>query len=456
MQEFARTRQLSDQDLLEPHPSPLIEDDERKLTQLTHRYLAGLGLDLPTKDVGFSGEVNQDGPLPQPSPSVQRQPTPEPQQTKAPIPERTTEKRRITANHYFREPSPEFYDDVLIHEQHRKNTRSRAARDQRGNQLDVPSSSPSLFSKVTYMVAGTFPKPPSRQAPASPIRVSLVNPTVASPEQDILVAGHIFSKHPVSLCWYLSYGPRRIMLNLDQLYEEKAVTTFQVSDTGILLTVRAGTLVTGWDYYLHLTVSSGVVGVSAHAQTCFTIPPSQAFAQRAAEWSTARNKELNASTMHSYAPGYIADEERGHQPAAVRIPPQTPLAANTPQLGLSENRSDAGAVPEPSASSAPTQRGMTFQEQLWRFVETQLRPLFDLCTSPTMTRDEFDAVVLAAAKEYESPPTPSATLTPPIQKEILGKIKGALIQRWQAREAENSTTAIADVACRPGYALRQR
>ena len=142
---------------------------------------------------------------------------------------------------------------------------------------EADDGSGSLFQSVTYTVAGTFPElPPATalQIGDGQLRVSLTAPATVTSSSEIVVLGNVTSPRSlVGLCWWLAYGPQRIVLNLDRMYAGHMCTTYQVSDTTFVLSFRAGALVPAWDYHVHLTVTALSSGLVQHAQASFYLPP---------------------------------------------------------------------------------------------------------------------------------------------------------------------------------------
>lgn len=156
--------------------------------------------------------------------------------------------------------------------------------------VSAPKAPPSLFQSVSYTISGAFPRGETNSAaayrsgtasgdgrlPASPyqqavLKVSITSPSVQDADGDIVVIGNVTTSVPVALIWWLGYGPQRTVLNLDKLYTNGLVATYQITDTSFILTFKRGALVAGWDYGVYLRVTSPD-GTSVSASTTFVIP----------------------------------------------------------------------------------------------------------------------------------------------------------------------------------------
>ncbi|CUF76166.1 Hypothetical protein, putative [Bodo saltans] len=333
----------------------------------------------------------------------------------------------------------------------------------------------STFQQVRYSVCGPFPPPlfntaDEQQAPT--IRVSLSAPSSSIlPDEDILITAHVMARTVTSLTWWLGYGPNRITLNMDDMYRRGSVTTFQVSETGLLLTIRRGTLVPGWQYHVYLSASSEITGVTAADQTTFVLNKSatQAGMVVAAASRTA-GALLNGvtSVRQLHLRGYDGDEDReGDGPAARNLMLLTPTAksAAQQQAGGASNLSNAdpahlaatgggggGAADfhnHVSLSSADVQRqqgiastsgnpmGMTFQEQLKQFFVNEMQPLYRLCNRPNIRQQDFNEMLQQIAQSYWYSKSPDATFDIGLQREIVERVKNAVISHRSMHRAVN-------------------
>jgi hypothetical protein len=143
------------------------------------------------------------------------------------------------------------------------------------NFAGAPGNEPAGVLSVTYTVAGTFPGPPDAALAATrDIRTALSPPAIVNSDDDIVITAALHAPRPVTLCWWLAYGPTCIVLNLDKLYANGMVTTFQVAENAVVLTIRGGSLVPGWSYAVHLDVTDAQTKQTASAQTTFEVPTS--------------------------------------------------------------------------------------------------------------------------------------------------------------------------------------
>jgi hypothetical protein len=142
----------------------------------------------------------------------------------------------------------------------------------------VPAAGVGVVS-VSYTVAGTFPDPPERAPPVAAVgddlRAALSPPAIVSGDDDIVITVALHAPSAVTLCWWLAYGPSNIVLNLDKLYSNGLVTTFQISENAVVLTVKGGTLVPGWEYAVHVDVNEIATARVTGAQIQFTVPSTQ-------------------------------------------------------------------------------------------------------------------------------------------------------------------------------------
>ena len=133
----------------------------------------------------------------------------------------------------------------------------------------------SLFQSVTYTVSGRLPTAHTHFNPRigdQHLRVSINSPPIQESDADIVVSCTVSTRTPVTLTWWLAYGPRKQVLNLDKMYNDRLATTYQISETSFILIFRQGSLVPGWEYTVCLGVTS-VTGSVVSAKTSFKVPP---------------------------------------------------------------------------------------------------------------------------------------------------------------------------------------
>jgi hypothetical protein len=298
--------------------------------------------------------------------------------------------------------------------------------------------------------------------------VSLTSPNLASAQHDVIIIGTIQCKSQVTLTWWLAYGPKRHVIDMDNLYMHKCVSTYQVSPNGFILTIRGGALVEGWDYFVHLTVSADLLGTQAVAQTSFHLP--SMFRKVTALEHFAREHH-QTSIMNGFTMGYYGDEEFGalspEPAAATRAFPATPPPPSSGDSASGVTRhspsSDTTTTnPTAVASGAWRNRatppaqpmrgylGMTFQEQLRAFFLEQIEPLYFVCENPNLSHTEFKAVVKDVARRHWTSKPPDGVLDDAQRRQIVLMIKKALMRhRLETEAGQASSTDIPSLSMRP-------
>lgn len=322
----------------------------------------------------------------------------------------------------------------------------------------------SIFKAVHYTVAGRFPTtPPASSTDASSsLEVSLTSPNMTSSEHDVVIIGRIHSKVPVTLTWWLAYGIHRHVLDMDALYLNRCVSTYQVSPNGFILTIRSGALVEGWDYFVHLTVNADLLGKTAYAQASFHLP--SAF-RRVSELEKFARQQT--SGMNAFTAGYYGDEEFG----ALSPEPLRGGGGAAPSSSTPPPQADGGGPTTPGGTPAPaaanwrtrttpppqhatrTFLGMTYQEQLRAFFLEQIEPLYFICETPNLPHMEFKTIVKDVARKFWFARPADATVDDVLRKEIVLLVKQALVKRRvEADAALTSATDVPTVNMRPQYA----
>lgn len=323
----------------------------------------------------------------------------------------------------------------------------------------APAPSSSLFSSVSYTVAGTFPAAPPGVAPSdAALRVTLAPPIVADSEQDVVLVGSVQSRSSVALCWWLSYGPQRIVLNLDKMYASHLVTTFQVSENSFILTFRKGSLVPQWEYFVHLSVTSAD-GATAAAQASFLVPSTNAQLPAIGSQAVTNEKvfgnsgpQLGKTTLSGSSParrhldGYSGDGELGplRETSAERSP-----AADAPQQEPSPVRSLVPQKTAPmqlmaahgDASSGGAPPVTTYQEQLKYFFVNQVEPLYYLSANPVLTENEFKSAIKEVARDFWFRYTDAHALTDDIKRDIVREVKTRLAYYRNANATSSAQKA---------------
>jgi hypothetical protein len=335
--------------------------------------------------------------------------------------------------------------------------RMHTAASVRSGGIAASSAGPgSTFQQVRYSVCGPFPPPlfggmEDQQAPT--IRVSLSAPSAAIlPDADILITAHVIARTVASLTWWLGYGPQRITLNMDDMYRRGSVTTFQVSETGLLLTIRRGTLVPGWQYHVYLSASSEITGVTAADHATFLLSKSATHASSATQ-AASHSSEGSAlkgvtSVRHLHLRGYDGDEDRGEGRAQATTSPSKAAGGIYDAPPPSTNTTGMDAANARPASIQRQQQlinlqspsnpiGMTFQEQLKRFVVDELQPLYRLCSRPNIRQQDFNDMLHEIAQLYWYAHPPESMLDVALQREIVERVKTAVISRRSTHRAAN-------------------
>lgn len=324
-----------------------------------------------------------------------------------------------------------------------------------GHPSFVPPSS--TFRCVRYATVEPLPPLPHVSqadylaSQSGGLRVHLTVPPSWSPDEDILITAHVLSRSSVTLMWWLAYGPHRVPLNLDDMYCRRCLTTFQVSETALLLTIRRGTLVPGWDYRVHLTATSDISGVSASAQAEFAVAHLGQVPSRYVdtEDKTVR-MAVNGMTSRSgarYLRGYQADEDVASR-SLNRIGAKTLRRGEHAAYPSGSPTSQLPSLEHPAPASPERHRdlpkrallGMTFREQLQHFLQREVQPLYRLCSRPNVPQSVFDGVVASVAREYWSNNAYSddTVLDEGLQRKIVGRVKEQLLSYKAAAESGGS------------------
>ena len=372
----------------------------------------------------------------------------------------------------FRNDRQEYYDDPFQQQTRTPNSASRrpwssrASADSRDvrSQQQQQDPLPSIFNAVHYTVAGRFPTSSGGNSSGGGLEVSLTSPNLISSDHDVVIIGRIQSKSPVTLTWWLAYGPNRHVLNMDDLYLHRCVSTYQVSPNGFILTIRNGSLVAGWDYYVYLSVSSDLLGTQSSAQASFHLPSQ--FRKLTALEAYATQQHNQTSAMNAFTSGYYGDEEFGALspdqqqqqraeapgiPAAIGAPPGTDgsvTAASPPPASSAWRHRQS---PQPQVQK--TYLGMTFQEQLRAFFIEQIEPLYFLCENPNLTNAEFKSIVKDVARKFWFSKPADANLDDSVRRDIILLVKTAVTKRrMDSDQAQLSSTDIPPLSLRPQFA----
>jgi hypothetical protein len=363
----------------------------------------------------------------------------------------------------FRNDRQEYYDSVALVRNGSPSSGSRrqpyaAAAAATLEMLNTPS----IFKAVHYTVSGRFPAAPSigpegaSARKASPLEVSLTSPNLTSAEHDIVIIGSIQCKSQVSLTWWLAYGAHRHVLDMDNLYLHRCVSTYQVSPNGFILTIRSGALVEGWDYYVHLTVTADLLGTQTSAQTSFHLQSS--FRKMTALETFAHQQKHQTSGMNNFTSGYYGDEEFGalSPEPPHRIPPAQatdPTSESPPPSGGTASSAWRTRTPPPQQPQHRTYLGMTFQEQLRAFFVEQIEPLYFVCENPNLPHTEFKAIVKEVAKKHWFSRPPDSKLEDTQRREIVLMVKSTLLRRrMEVDQSQQTSTYIPNLSMRPNYA----
>lgn len=360
------------------------------------------------------------------------------------------------------------------------------------------AAGPSAVVSVTYTVAGTMPPPPPQglaAASAMDLRTVLSPPAIAAADDDIVVTAAVHSSAPTQLCWWLAYGPSRMVLNLDKMYANGVVSTFQISNNAVVLSIKGGTLVPGWEYVVHLDVTEVGSGRAASAQTKFAVPAPGGFVNGPSDGHVVSNftappgigsgTDLEARRAEYlrakraggswYGLGYSADGEPGLLsmknsggllPGQViggetLKPPSSPvgtvtsitrqppprgspstLAAGedhaTPARQVMSNSASAMAQSQQGASAAAgggkSSSGGTFQEQLRDFFVHQVEPLYYLSANPSLSEKAFKDAVRGVSKTYWFSQPSNAGLSDDLKRQIVRDVKAAVAKAREERQ----------------------
>ena len=360
----------------------------------------------------------------------------------------------------FRQPSVDYYS-----------VPQRSSGGQPISNAEETQAPPStLFTSVSYSISGSFPLPPNstNRVGDHPLRCTLASASIVDPDSDIIVTGTVHTKTAVSLVWWLSYGPHRTVLNLDNLYSTRSAVTFQISDSSFILAFRCGVLLPGYEYHVHLTVTANN-GVSVGAQCSFGVPPSiggQLLDEGEKLGLVSQQQRTTMGSTSHYTQhtthGYYGDGEAGggsmsptrrhvdfdehtkHQDTQTNVNPLQPnpirayynvnpnMTSTTAPTskGLPEMSVDPSITTTPPTTTmmggARKEMGATFQEELRRFILEQIQPLYFLSSNPSITEEEFRLVTKNVAATFWFSKPPEAPLDDAMKRSIVQCVKAEI------------------------------
>lgn len=280
------------------------------------------------------------------------------------------------------------------------------------------SSDRVLFTSVSYAMGGEFPRLPRHIQQQGP-HVTLASPNNPDPKVDINVMGSVRWGEIVTLHWTLAYGPQRSVLNLDSLYTGSLATTYQLNETSLFLCLRPGSLVCGWEYYVHLTATD-MNGMSGYAMVTFVLPTSS----RSVPPRQGHFADAGVGMDQGLTPGrgVMGPSSNNFETPSLKDP-----KTSLPSQAL-KARKDNGPLPleaapplaEPTLGMSPRK---TYHESLKEFIETQVQPLYSLSSNPSISEEHFRVVVKDVARTFWFSHPPDQILTEDIKRSIVKDVK---------------------------------
>eukprot|EP00758_Cryptobia_borreli_P005378 Tbor_TRINITY_DN4863_c0_g1::TRINITY_DN4863_c0_g1_i11::g.1483::m.1483 len=344
----------------------------------------------------------------------------------------------------------------------------------------------SIFNSVSYVIGGTFPEIVTNSSPRRldnnryPVNVVLNCPLYHDPECDVVVIGSVTMNPPITavdMSWLIAYGPDRTVMNLDKMFENKLVTTYQIGNSSFILAFKAGSLLPGWDYFVYLGVVPANTSqgdqtsydgqdqlVSAQAE--FTIISDDMVLPGEETYNDIDNNNDTNGQFQLENPNNEGDiQQQTYDDPNIynnnrmlcydnqQMPPQADMQ-NTPsdpsyqgpydnqQYNIenqiegvyeyydspdAKGKTASGFLALPNDKQASISNYFQpFQEQLKLFIKDHIEPLYTICDTPVITEEEFKVLLHNTCMEYAMKYQPSQVLTTDITRDIILSVKEGL------------------------------